>query len=171
VTANALLIPVYVFAAFAAASISARFSRTAQMQQALVWAASACLLATLATLKLLDAGPAIVGKIREFAKADGWYQDHRSAQYLAMAGLIFVAIIALARAWSRRSRLDSSSFLAALSSLLLLVWVAARASSLHVADEYMGLRMGPITISQAGELSLLLAVILCALNIRKQRES
>jgi hypothetical protein len=167
VTTNALLIPVYVFAAFSAASISARFSRTARVQPASVWAASACLLAILATLKLLDAGPAIVGKIREFAKAGGWYQDHRPVQYLSIAALICVAIITLAGAWSRRRQLGSSSFLAALSSLLLLVWAAARASSLHVADEYMGLRIGPITVSQAGELVLLFAVILCALNVRK----
>jgi hypothetical protein len=164
-SADGLIIATYSFAAASAAWRSTRFLWTGEPHNGLVWLACAAVLLALAALKGSDAGPVLVGALRERVVSGGWYGQRRLFQSIAVT--LTASTLALV-AWFVASQLRVRGIRTPAAGLglgALLIWVSVRASSLHVADKYMGAALGPLNVSQLGELTLLLWIIGCALYV------
>jgi len=102
------------------------------------WQVVSGLLVFLGINELLDLQALLTSVGREHAKANGWYGEHRSVQYVFVLALGAAAILAgIVMLWHTR-RTDASVRVALVGLVFIGLFVLLRAASFHHFDELLG---------------------------------
>lgn len=102
------------------------------------WRLTAVLLVFLGINEFLDLQTLLTSLGRDHAKANGWYGEHRSVQYLfvLMLGILAVAV-GVAMLWLTR-RTHPAVRLAIVGLVFIGLFVLLRAASFHHMDKLLG---------------------------------
>ena len=156
-----------------AAMLSARAARHAgigcQADDRLFWRATALVLVLLAVNELLDLQALLTALGRAHAKANGWYGEHRRAQYAFVVALGGAALIAGAGLlWlTRRMHVTVRLALVGLASIGLFILV--RAASFHHLDEVLGRGWQRFKLGSIQEMAGILIVAAAAALYARRR--
>lgn len=118
---------------------AARLSRIRrEVRERLFWQITGVLLVFLGINELLDLQTLLTSAGREYAKANGWYGQHRPVQYAFVIALGAAAVLAgIAMLWlTRRTHIAVRLALAGL--VFIGLFVLLRAASFHHLDDLLG---------------------------------
>jgi hypothetical protein len=120
------------------------------------WVALSVGLLALGVLRIAEAGLWIDGFLRRGLQLTGWYGHHRALQITCIIAFALALVIVLKRFLTTVS--DSSLTFATGAFCGLVLFAAIRSSSLHWSDWLFGRSVGPVTVSDAAQVILLVAI-------------
>ena len=159
---------------FIAAALSARAARQAETggRDSTFWRITAMLLVLLGINELLDLQTLLTLVGREHARANGWYEDRRSVQYIFVLALGVVAVLAGVAMLRLIGRTHASVRLALAGLLFIGLFVLLRAASFHHLNEILGRGAPEFNWGTIQEMAGILIVTVAAeLYTRKDRKN
>jgi len=114
------------------------FHRAVALTEVLVWSVIALLFLGLAIYKVLDVQSALTHIGRMIAREQGWYANRRIVQTAIIIAIICAVVVLAATLLVLIWRLPPATRLAAGGAILLVLFGAVRAVSLHNLDELGG---------------------------------
>lgn len=136
--ADWVTVAAYLVAAAASLRASEHAWMKRQTRDKVFWQFVSGLLIFLGINELLDLQALLTSVGREYAKANGWYGEHRSVQYIFVLALGFAAVLAgIVMLWLTR-RTDASVRVALVGLVFIGLFVLLRAASFHHFDELLG---------------------------------
>jgi hypothetical protein len=127
----------YLFAASLSARAARSASLTGQARDVVFWRVSAVILLVLGVNEILDLQTLLTSIGRAYAKANGWYGDHRRLQYVSVLALGAAAVFAgIALLWLTAGAHGAVRL--ALAGLAFIgLFAMSRAASFHHLDELL----------------------------------
>ena len=136
--ADWVTVAAYLLAAWLAVRAAMQATVLQEVRERLFWRAAAMLLVLLGVNELLDLQTLLTALVRDHAKANGWYGQHRQVQYAFVLALGAVgALLGLAAVWFTR-RMHATVSLALAGLVFIGVFVLIRAASFHHLDDLLG---------------------------------
>lgn len=157
-----------------AASLSALAAGHARLRReardGMFWRITAVLLILLGINELLDLQALLTSVGREYAKANGWYGEHRRVQYVFVMALgVAAAVAGIAMLWLTR-RAHGAVRLALAGLVFIGLFVLLRAASFHHLDDILGGGAPTFNWGSLQELAgVLIVAAAAALYARKHR--
>lgn len=106
--------------------------------EAFIWTAIAILFLALGINKQLDLQSALTEIARVLARAQGWYERRGKVQMAFVAAVVAVCLVAAIIVLFMIRRAPAITWLAALGTVMVLVFVLIRAASIHHIDLIIG---------------------------------
>jgi len=127
------------------------------------------LLVLLGINELLDLQTLLTSVGRAYAKANGWYGQHRKVQYEFVVGLaIAAALSGIAMLWFTR-RLHATVRIALVGLVFIGLFVLLRAASFHHLDDILGRGFPVFNWGSIQEMAGILIVAAAALLYSRKR--
>lgn len=155
------------------AMLSARASENAtlrrQKRERMFWRITAALLVLLGINELLDLQTLLTYAGREYAKASGWYGEHRRVQYIFVVALGLTAASAgIAMLWFTR-RTQPAVRLALFGLGFIGTFIFLRAASFHHLDDLLGGGMPQFNWGSMQEIAGILIIAAAAAGYSRDR--
>lgn len=136
--ADLVTVAAYLLAAFTSAQAARSAGLKWQERDRMFWRLTTVLLVLLGVNELLDLQTLLTSMGRNYAKASGWYGEHRKVQYIFVMALAFVGVIAgIVTLWLTRQA-HALVRLALIGLGFIGMFVLLRAASIHHLDDLLG---------------------------------
>lgn len=167
--ADWVTVAAYLIAAFLAGRSAQRARPPEENLERWFWRFTAVLLAFLAVNELLDLQTLLTAVGRAYARADGWYEDRRSVQFvfvlaLGAAGLVTSIVLC----WLTRT-MDGAVRLAVVGLMFIGIFVLFRAASFHHLDVLFSRGTGPFNWGSLQEIAGIMIVLAAAARYAQKR--
>lgn len=167
--ADWLTVAAYLLAALLSARAGADARLRRETRDTIFWRATAVLLLLLGVNELLDMQALLTMVVRAQAQADGWYGDHRRIQYLFVAAMIVLSVIAAAAMLWLMRRTRGTVRLAMLGLAFIGLFVLLRAASFHHFNEFLGRGAAAFNLGSVQEMAGIVIVAAAAVLYARRR--